>query len=855
MAEASYLEEVVTACRERGAVLLFDNAYSEITFDGFRGSKKDEVPIPMCGVPHHSVGTYTAKLLGAGFKVALCDQMEEASAGKKLVERRVVRVVTPGTVTEEEYLDPKKPNYLVAVRHAASEHALVWVDLSTGELRRGRRSEALDLCDLLAQLAPREVLVESGAEDLAALVGSAVPDAMISRMATAAFDAAAGSSWMSEAGSAEVDSPVVYETLAALLSYLRDTHRASLDHIRPAGSGEAGQFMVIDEATRRNLELLTTTRGERRGSLLSVLDETDTPMGGRLLRGWLLAPLTEANAIGARLDAVEEMLRDPARRATLRTLLSGIGDLERLTARLASGRVSPRDLLGLAAALEAAGKTRQALAGVASRLLQEAAAQLDDLPDSSARITATINQEVPLKPGPGTLIVAGCDARADELRDLARSGKSVLTQIEARERARTGISSLKVRYNKVFGYYLEVTKANLHLVPQDYRRKQTTANAERFVTDELETYEARVLGAEEKLAALEQSLFEDLLAAVAARHAALSGTARALALIDVFLSLATTAERHHYARPVLRRDRRIAIEQGRHPVVEVMAGREGFVANDCLLDPDEEQILILTGPNMAGKSTYLRQVALITLLAQVGSFVPAASAEIGVVDRLFTRIGASDNLAGGESTFMVEMKETANILCQLSARSLAILDEIGRGTSTFDGISIAWAVAEHLHDDEAKRPLVLFATHYHELTDLARTKERVRNFSVAVREWKGDVLFLRRVRFEREAKVLASLNHPNIAAVYGLHEAGTSTGSVLVPRDGAGARRGSRASACSGAAPPVEETLKAARQIARGDRSRGGRDPSRSQTGQRQGRPRRRGQGARLRPGQGAETS
>jgi len=707
-------------------------------------SKKDEVPIPMCGVPHHAVQSYTAKLLAAGFKVALCDQMEEAGPGKKLVAREIVRVLTPGTVTEEEFLDPKQPNYLAALHGAPGSYAVVWVDLSTGELCHAERDQSGEVVDLLALLAPREVLLAAEASGLRELAAAALPGTMISTVEALRFDAGAGAAWLRAADAAASAPAVVAAALAATLSYLRETHRASIDHLRLRGDGESRAPMAIDEATRRNLELLATTRGERRGSLLHVLDETSTPMGGRLLRQWLLAPLTDVAAIGARLDAVEELLRDPARRETLTGALRRIGDLERLTARLAAGRVSARDLLGLAAALDSLRLVREGLAGIGAPRLRAAVPELDDLPAIRARIVATIDEDAPLKARPGSLIRPGCDARIDELRDLASHGKRYFTEIESRERARTGITSLKVRYNQVFGYYIEVTKANLHLVPEEYRRKQTTANAERFVTDELETYEAKVLGAEERLSALEQELFAALLGEVAAQHAALSTGARALALVDVFCSLAAVAERRNYVRPMVRSERRIAVEQGRHPVVEAMAGRQGFVANDCALDPEEQQILVLTGPNMAGKSTYLRQVALLALLAQMGSFVPAARAEIGIVDRLFTRIGASDNLAGGESTFMVEMKETAHILRHLSDRSLVILDEIGRGTSTFDGISIAWAVAEHLHD-APQRALVLFATHYHELTDLARDKPRVRNYSVAVREWKGDVLFLRRV--------------------------------------------------------------------------------------------------------------
>ena len=705
-------------------------------------SKKDETPIPMCGVPHHAVQQYVARLLAAGFKVALCDQTEDASLAKGLVARAVVRVVTPGTVTEDEYLDPREPNYLAAIAGAGESLGVVAADLSTGEMRQALVIGEAALGELLGRLSPRECLYPVDDAALRDALRVAAPTAMLSAVDAERFDAATGTAWL--ASHATTAAAPVAAALGALLGYLAATHRASIAHLRAPERDAASAVLVIDEASRRNLELLTTTRGERRGSLLSVLDQTVTPMGGRLLRQWLLAPLTDLAAIGARLDALEALVRQPSRRGSLTERLGRIGDLERLTARLAAARVGPRDLLGLGAALAAVGAVRDGLDDLDPAALRGAAGELDPLPHVQARIAATISDDVPLKPRPGQLLKPGCDAEADELRQLALHGKQFFGEYEVRERQRTGIASLKVRYNSVFGYYLDVTKPNLHLVPPEYRRKQTVATGERFVTPELEQYEAKVLGAEERLGALEAQRFAALVAEIAAEHAALSRSAAALARVDVFSALALVAERQRYVRPVLGRDRRLVIEEGRHPVVEAMAGRDGFVANDCRLDPDGEQILVLTGPNMAGKSTYLRQVALIALLAQMGSFVPATRAEIGVVDRLFTRVGASDNLAGGESTFMVEMKETAHILTQLTARSLAVLDEIGRGTSTFDGISIAWAVAEHLHD-AAERPLVLFATHYHELTDLARSKLRVRNWSVAVREWQGDVVFLRRI--------------------------------------------------------------------------------------------------------------
>ena len=705
-------------------------------------SKKDEVPIPMCGVPYHAVQGYIAKLLAAGLKVAICDQMEDPTTARGLVDRAVVRVITPGTVTEEECLDPKAPNYLVAVQREDAGLTLAAVDLSTGEVRIIPVADAPALADELGRLAPRELLLCTDDADLGACVATALPDALANALPADQFAPAAAREWLH--GHNAEPPAVGLGALAALLRYLQNTHRAGLEHLRPPEVHGSGARLQLDQATRRNLELLATMRGERRGSLLWVLDQTLTPMGGRLLRQWLLTPLTDIAAIGERLDAVEHLREQHTWRQGLEAELRHVGDLERLNGRLAATRVTARDIVALAATVDRIDRIKEALDSVSITPLRRCCDDLDPMPDVKARISATLADDPPLNPHAGGLIRSGFHATVDELRGLSQNGKLWITQLEAAERSRTGITSLKIRYNQVFGYYIEITKPNLHLVPADYRRKQTMANAERFVTPQLEEYEAKVVGAEERLRGLEYELFMQLVQEIGTHQARLSRSATALARLDVFCALAMTAERHQYVRPQLNRLRRLVIRDGRHPVVEVMAGRAGFVPNDCVLDPDGTQILTITGPNMAGKSTYLRQVALIVLLAQMGSFVPAAAAEIGVVDRLFTRVGASDNLAGGESTFMVEMKETADILAHLTPRSLVILDEIGRGTSTFDGISIAWAVAEHLHAAPS-RPLVLFATHYHELTDLARTHQRIENASVAVREWKGEVVFLRRI--------------------------------------------------------------------------------------------------------------
>ncbi len=714
-------------------------------------SKKDEHQVPMCGVPYHSAQPYISRLLAAGMKVAVCEQMEDPASAKGLVARDIVRVLTPGTVTEEECLDPRRPNYLAALDRDGGGYELAVADLSTGETAVIGVDDEEQLADELCRFAPAEVLTPAGEASLEECVRRHV-STVLSPVERQHFSAAEAETWRCEQSGNGAAPPPVRPTFGALLWYLGRTHRAGVSHLRPPPSERRAARLVIDETTQRNLELLATTRGERRGSLLWALDATSTPMGGRLLRRWMLSPLTDLTRIGERLDAVEALLQNPSWRAELRDELQPIGDLERLGARLASGRVTPRDLVGLAAALARVERLQALLGAVPTgvgaerrSLFSACAAALDPLPDVRELIGRAIADDPPLASRGGGVVRTGYHADVDELRRLAHSGKSGISALEAAERKRTGINSLKVRFNQVFGYYIEVTKSNLHLVPEDYRRKQTLAGAERFVTPALEEYERKVLGAEDRLHALEQQLFAEVVERAASRQQALTETAAALAQLDALISFATVAERRRYARPRLTREHGIDIRDGRHPVVEAVIETGGFVPNDCRLDPEGPQMVVLTGPNMAGKSTYLRQVALGVLMAQMGSFVPATQADIGIVDRIFTRVGAADNLAGGESTFMVEMRETAHILSHLTERSLVILDEIGRGTSTFDGISIAWAVAEYLHDQAPGRPLVLFATHYHELTDLSRTKPRVANASVAVREWKGEVVFLRRI--------------------------------------------------------------------------------------------------------------
>ncbi len=699
-----------------------------------RGEGVDAVPL--CGVPFHAAEPYVAKLLGAGWKVAICEQREGETRG--LMEREVVRVITAGSLLDEGSLEPARPNLLAAIAPGDGRWGLATVEFSTGAIRATEAASFAALVSEIERLEVREVVLPERATDdvRARLAGGAW---VVSAGVGVAGEAEASGPWRDEW-------PAAGEAICIARAYLAYAHRGELRHLREPERYELRDHMTLDAAARRNLELTTTFAGERRGSLLWVLDRTATPMGARTLREWLLAPLLEPGRIGARLDAVEELVEAVQLRDGLTEALQGIGDLERIAGRVGAGKATPRDLVALGAGLSRLDGVRTILCGARSPQLRALAETIDPLPDTQRQIAQVMVDEPPAQLRGGAVIRPGYHSEVDELRDLSRDGRGWIAALEARERERTGIASLKIRYNRVFGYYIEISRPNLRLVPDDYQRKQTLVGGERFVTTELKEYEGKVLGAEERLRALEAGLFAELVASVAARSAALAATAVAVGRLDALLSLADVAHRRGYVRPALRRMPGLRIVQGRHPVVEALAASGGgFVPNDCDLDSEEGHIVIITGPNMAGKSTYLRQTALVVLMAQMGSFVPAAEATIGIVDRIFTRVGAADNLAAGESTFMVEMRETANILANVTPRSLAILDEIGRGTSTFDGISIAWAVVEHLYHHPVAKPLTLFATHYHELTELPRVCPRVRNASVAVREWKGEVVFLRRV--------------------------------------------------------------------------------------------------------------
>lgn len=700
----------------------------DLTLTARNRGEPDE--IPLCGFPAHAATPYITRLLAAGRTVAICEQAAPVR-GRGIMEREVVRVITPGTILEEESLDPTAPSLLAGLAAEGERLALAAIDFAAGTFRVTEIDGWDAARDELDRLAPRELLLapELG-EHIRALCES--PD----RPWAAAILPAP----------VEVDaglSPLARHVAGGVLAYVDATYRRRPAHLQPPERYEVAGFLQLDAATRRNLELLQTTTGERRGSLLWVLDQTGTAMGARRLREWILYPLLDPAAIGLRLDAIEELVERADLRAQLADVLQGMGDLERLAGRLGARSAGPRDLAGIAAALERVDGLRALLGGAQAAMLSALRPALDPLPEVAGAIRQTLVETPPPHTRLPGYIRPGHHSEIDGLRGLAQDGKGWLAQFEATERQRTGIATLKVRYNKVFGYYVEITRANLGAVPADYERKQTLVGAERFITPALKTHEQQVLGAEERLRALEQHCFDALLESTAAHHPTLAACARAVATLDVLVALAQVAHRRGWTRPQLVRAPVLRVDGGRHPVVEAVSA-EPFVPNPTRLDADAEQVLLLTGPNMGGKSTYLRQVALLVLLGQMGSFVPAASAEIGLTDRVFTRVGASDNLVAGESTFMVEMRETANILRNLTSRSLVVLDEIGRGTSTFDGISIAWAVAEHLHD-AAERPRTLFATHYHELTALAAERPRVRNLSVAVAEWKGDIVFLRQV--------------------------------------------------------------------------------------------------------------
>jgi DNA mismatch repair protein MutS len=711
-------------------------------------NKGQDYEAPMCGVPYHSADGYIAKLIKSGFRVAICEQAEDPATAKGLVKREIVRVVTPGTATESSIVD-RESCYLLSL-YAGEPLGAAYLDVSTGDFFVTSYGGATDprLVDDVARFAPREAIFPTDSNGFAAHIESLglTPTPIEPSLFHDSGDYLArhfGTQSLRGFG-LEGEDPRIGAAGAAL-RYASASHKKSLDHVQTVRVDNDADFLQLDASTLANLEVLESRDATRpRATLWSVVNATRSAMGARTLRRWLIRPLKSRQPIFDRHDAVDELTRSRAILEPIIARLAKIADLERIVSRITLRSASPRECLTLADSLLAAGELREILCPLQGPLLGQLREALDPVPDVVSRIASTLDPNPPATIREGGVIHNGVDAELDALRAIARDSKSILMQIEAKEKERTGIGSLKIRFNSVFGYYIEVSKSNLPKVPQDYIRKQTLVNAERFITPELKELEEKIVGAEEKAIAIELRLYDGLLETVAERSAPILATARAVGELDAIASLATVAIRNRYVRPVLSDEAEIWIEDGRHPVIEQIAS-ERFIPNNTDIHRDRNGIQIITGPNMGGKSTYLRQVALIALLNQAGSFVPAAKARLGIVDRIFTRVGASDQLARGESTFMVEMHETANILNNATDRSLIILDEVGRGTATFDGLSLAWAIIEYLHDTPSRTGITLFATHYHEVTDLAKTKPRVANFNVAVKEWNDQIIFLRKV--------------------------------------------------------------------------------------------------------------
>lgn len=750
--------------------LFFDDAVigaKELEITLTARNRERGAPVPMCGVPYHAASGYIAKLVRKGYRVAICEQTEDPKKATKLVRREVVRVITPGTAIDSQLLEARENNYLASVFGVGQGMAAAFLDLSTGEFivtQFGGDGAWERILEQLDSFSPREIIFPRSLEPLfksgARTEGNSGGDA-------AGFTLSGGQpslnpldewSFSFEQGRdlllahfevASLDGfglgghELSIAAAGAALHYVRETQKADASHVSGISYFEPNSYLILDPTTVRNLELVEALDGSRSRTLLGVLDETVTGMGSRLLKQWLLRPSMRLGELRSRLDAVEELKTALMLRDKLRSELKKVADLERLMARISMGRATPRDLVALKSSVDSVPEVKTLLGDASSSLLEVLAESLDELPDLRDLIGASIVDDPPATTADGGYIRPGYNSDLDELRELSTSGKSVIARIESRERARTGIASLKVKFNNVFGYFIEVSKANAKSVPDNYERRQTLTNAERYTTPELKEYEAKVLGADERIAEVEQELFANIRQAVAVETRRVQSVAQALSTLDVLLSLAEVAARRNYTRPLLTEDDEIYIRTGRHPVIE--SSGERFIPNDVYLNNSTDRVLIITGPNMGGKSVYLRQTALISILAQIGSFVPADEARISIVDRIFTRVGASDSLARGRSTFMVEMTETANILNTATPRSLVLLDEVGRGTSTFDGLSLAWAITEYLHDNPQHAAKTLFATHYHEMTELAKLLPGVRNYQMAAKESNGTIVFLRRV--------------------------------------------------------------------------------------------------------------
>lgn len=736
-----FYEDAVTGSREL-----------EITLTS-RNSDRDGNPIPMCGIPHHAVVNYVSRLLRRGLKVAICDQVEDPRQAKGIVRREVTRILTPGTAIDESILEARENNFIASLYEADDCIGVSFLDVSTGEFWAGEHSgegARERLAQELFQFQPREiVLPESEADDYRTRFGDAFPAGAVHT---------SQSDWVFNLDYARRQLLQQFQVhsleglglnghlgalsaAGSLLYYVKETQKCPLRHITGLKLLEAAPFLRMDDATVRNLELVQGVDGNRRWTLLATLDLTRTGMGARLLRRWMLRPSLEVAVLEARLDAVEELSKDVMGLSRLGKVLARIHDIERLLGRVTLETANPRDLLSLRESLAQLPEVSQLTGRYSSRMVRT---EIDPLADIRDLLESSINDEAPAAQSDGRIIRPGYNGELDELREIASSGKSTIARIEAEEREKTGIPSLKVKFNKVFGYFIEVTKTHLKSVPERYIRKQTLAGSERYITPELKEYEEKVLGAEEKILSLDRQLFVEVRGRVGLEADRIQKVARTLALLDVLVAFAEGARKYHYVRPRLDESRVLKIIAGRHPVLELQGG-EPFVPNDLKCDVDGDQLLVLTGPNMGGKSTYLRQNALIVLMAQMGSFVPADEAEIGLVDRIFTRVGASDNLARGQSTFMVEMIETAKILNTATPRSFILLDEVGRGTATFDGLSIAWSVAEYLLTEPERRARTLFATHYQELTRLEGLYEGASNYCVTVSEGGAAIIFFHKV--------------------------------------------------------------------------------------------------------------
>ena len=713
--------------------------------------------IPMCGIPYHAADTYVGRLIRRGFKVAICDQVEDAKEAKGIVRREIVRIVTPSTYLHQGYLEAKEPSYLMAVSSTKSAAGAALADLSTGdfvafEFEGEERWEKI--AETVSTYRPREILYPEGKplpDDVFAQWGPEGDAPITTERDNWRFEHEASRSLLlrqfatqSLEGFGLETKPLAVGAAGAALQYLKETQRGELTHISGIRCLEEADYLILDPVTQRNLELThSLSEGGRRGSLIDVLDRTTTSMGARTLKSWLVRPLVDIEAIGRRLDTVEELAFDVIQRAKIRDILKDVLDLERLLSRITLGSAGPRDFVGLQTSLSKMPALRGLTAEAKAVLLRELHETLDPVEEARDDIERTLVSEPPIALKDGGAIRENVCEELDELRRLRSEGKSTLTEIEKRERARTGITSLKIRFNKVFGYYLEVTKSKLDAVPDDYIRKQTLVGAERYITPELKEYEEKILGAEDRIQAIERELFEALNQRVKSHAPRIRATAQAVAVLDVLSGLADVATAGNLTKPRLHDGFEIDVKDGRHPVIEATS-QEPFVPNDIALD-ENRYVVILTGPNMGGKSTFLRQTALIVLMAQMGSFVPASEAKLPIVDRIFTRVGASDNLFRGRSTFMVEMQETAHILHHATPKSLILLDEIGRGTATYDGLSLAWSVAEHIATEAKLKSKTIFATHYHELTDLAAELPAVVNYHVSAREWQDDIVFLRKV--------------------------------------------------------------------------------------------------------------